>query len=466
MKYGIAGLMIVFVCFMDVAASPLKIVFEPTFYSYNNADLTDYKQSTYNQNKATQSRNTDDRATFTLSTVTLDYAKKYLNSELFMTIRADGYWGNDTLGKNSQSSLMFDRLYARTAFGYDSWVAVGRQRYGIGEAVNEYFFNSIIDGAVMNLSVDIYGIPLKFDLMGDVTGLSSTPANTNRFSTIKKDDEQTDDFKGNTVSVRGGGKVGYYCAKMFGYYVRYSASHDGGSDISDDGRTTVNKVDGDYLYIYGGRLFNDFHVFGKADFTLVFSDGYDFQQDRDVRYNGRSFAFNYEFNLNSTKFQPWKYLNNIRFNFSIGQFGENYCGMDSDGLGGLLLDDYYGYKMSAIAGPYHFIDYDKDEANPTYVDRSVSKNFIKTGIMLSVWYVDMDYSFLLLKDCTKKEMGKLHALSLNYVDDNLKVFLRGEYFKPGQYYKKTGANNSFVPAGSDPFYCVSLGARYEFTLLD
>ena len=466
MKYGIVGMIMIWFCVSYAESSPLNIVFEPAFYSFNNADLTNYNQSKYDNNKAVQSRNTDDRAVFSLSTVTLDYRKKYLNSEFFMTMRADGYWGNDTLGKNSRSSLLFDKLYARTAFGYDSWVAIGRQEYGIGDSVNEYIFNSTIDGIVTNISVDVFGHPLVVDIMGDVTGISSTPADTNKFSTIKKDDEQVDDFKGNTVSIRAGGKLGYYCAKFFGYYVRYAASQEGGSDISDDGRTTLNKVDGDYMYMYGGRLYNDFHVFGKADFTMAFSDGYDYQQDRDIRYKGKAFVLNYEFNLNNTRFQPWKYLNNVRFRFSIGQFGENYCGMDSDGLGGLLLDDYYGYKMSAIAGPYHFVDYAKEQDNPTYVDRSVSKNFIKTGLMISLWYMDLDYTFLMLKDCKKNAMGKLHVLSLNYVDDNFKVYLQGEYYKPGTYYKKEGSTNSFVPNGSDPFYCISLGARYEFTLLD
>jgi hypothetical protein len=450
----------------EIKAAPFEVIFESKGYLFDNADLNKYNQSKYQENSAVQSSNTDDKTAFALSSVMIKYRKNYLNSEFIMDVKADGFWGNDNLDKNSKSSLKFENLFAKTYFWRNSYFSIGRQSYEIGDSVHEYFFNSKVDGATLNLSIDIFGFPLKASGMGDVIGISYIPPNTDTFSAIRKDDEQTEDYRGNTVSTRGGGKVEYLFIKYFYYYTRYAASSKGGTDVNQNGFSDLNKVDGDYFYMRGFRLYRDLYFLGKFDYTNAKSDGYDYQYNRDKRYKGSAYVFNYEFNLNKTPYVPVFKINNVKFYYSKGKFSENFCGMESDSLGGLLLGDYYGYRTSAIAGAYHFVDYAKNPDSPTYVDRSVSKQFTRFGAGLSIFLFEFDFGITILRDYTGEKMGKLNTFSVKYKDENLTLHADWEYFTPGEYYIKTGETNHYVPCGKDRFSCISAGAIYNFTLID
>ena len=469
-KYFIAALGI-FISFA-LNSSPVELEFSAEYFVFDNADMAKYNQGDYEKNQPLKNENTDDKTSFMLSTLMINYSKRYLNTDFAIKTKTEGYWGNDNLGENSRNNfLYFENLYASVYFTDFIYARIGRQNYSIGHAAKDYIFSDIIDGLKVSSGFLVKDIPMEIDFITDVTGVASKPETTNKFSHIDKDDDNIEDFNGDTLSVRTGLSVSYYCADLFAYYLRYAASRQGGADISENGANTANKADGDYLTLYGLRLYHDNYLFGKNDLTAAFCSGYDFQYNEDLKYSGYSIVFNNEYDFSRVFAFNSFYLKNIKTLLSVGYFSSDFCSMKGDAIGGYLLDKYYGYHPSAVAGPYAFIDYDKKYAAETYVDKTASKIFYQFSVITSFDFgLSFDLSYLRMTANSKEAKGKVMGDNLSaaflYDMNNVKFKLGGEIFMPGNYYKQVSETNAYVPKGKDPFYCVFFSMSYGFTLLD
>jgi hypothetical protein len=452
--------------------SPLSLTIKSDYYSYKDPDMAAYNQNIYNQNQAFQSLNTDDDIAFALTDLSLDYNKKYLNSEIFIKMRYRGFWGNDNLGENSQNSAIFyDNLYVDFYFTENSYIGIGRMNYSIGDALTDYFFDDIIDGAIIKYKSTAYGYPFDISVMSDITGMASRPDEAENFYMIKKDDEEIEDFQGDTVSTRYGANASFWFFKSFIYYVRYAASKKGGADIAQNGDTSTNLVDGDYLVLGGTRLFYDFKKWGMADLTYAYSTGYDFQYSANHKYNGSGVSINYSGDIIQMSGYSENFVKNIKASLSLGLFTDGYCGMKGASFGDSLLDEYYGYSVAPYAGAYHFHDYGKISDAPTYTDKTVSKTFYK--LMVSTIFrmgIEFDVGLLLITANENGEtgiiMGNEYITGIRYSFNNVVFGGTFSTFQPGDYYKSRSAANPYIPSGKDPFYSYKFSFTSKFTIIE
>ncbi len=461
-----------FIPSLPVSSSPLTLDFETYYYSFIDPDMTSYNQADYAENQPDQTLNTDDNIAFAMTSLILNYNKKYLNSELFIKMRFEGFWGNDNIGENSENSAYYyDNLYTNFYFTTNSYIGIGRMDYKIGDSLNDYFFDDIIDGIVMMHKSTYLQYPYDVSIMADIMGMTSRPEGTSRFDFIQKDDEEIEDFQGDTISTRIGGNASFWFFRGFAYYIRYAASKQGGADIAQNGDTSANTVDGDYLTTGGGRLFYDFKFWGKADLTCAYSYGYDFQYDTDHKYSGTGIAANYAGDMAEIFDLQGSMIKNIFTSLSFGMFSEGYCGMRGVSYDEILLDDYYGYSVAPYADAYHFYDYAKDEDAKTYTDRSVAKTFYKIIVTTVLRMgLEMDLGFIMLtaneNGDTGIPMGNEYIAAARYGLNNVVFSATFNLFQPGSYYTDNSQSNPYIPAGKDPFYGFMFSFISKFTLID
>jgi hypothetical protein len=402
----------------------------------------------------------------------LDYSKRYLNTELYMKMRFEGYWGNDNLGENSASAPMFfDSLYTSFYFSERSFIRIGRQDYSIGSSIHDYFFDYIIDGALIKFESRALDRPWDISIMSDITGMATLADETRRFKHINKDPEVMEDFNGDTLSARFGFNASFWFARTFVYYVRYGASKAGGADISHNGLSTVNKPDGDYLVMGGGRLYYDFNKFGYTDLTYAASTGYDFQYSTNIKYQGQAVVFNYRTDIIKIADLSERIVKSVLTGISVGYFSDGFCGMRGASFGDSLLDEYGGYTPAPYAGAYHFYDYSKIKDGETFVDRSIAKTFYR--FTLSTLFragveAAFDYIRLYANESEKTNilMGYLYSGSLSYIHENVTFKTGIGVFMPDSYYPSRSAENSFIPAGKDPFTVLTFSFTSKFSLTE
>jgi len=433
------------------------LTFEFTSYAYtfDNADFRYYDHTMYQRYKSVDYLNTDDRMSFIYYNITINYSRKYKNSEFFLKIYRSGFYGSDNLegrddGKNP---ILFSNIY----FIYYPFKGfsfkLGRYYFNIGDAKKDYFFSDTIDGIVFtyDLSKNI-----SFKLEGDILGIGARPEGTRIWFGIEKDDEIIEDFNGDVISARGGLIAKAYFAKVFSFILRYGATTDGGADISESGRSIVNRADGDYLSLSGLRLFYDFDFFGSTDLTVAYSYGQDRQYERDKTYNGFAVALNHSAKIDT------KYLRKI--GLSTGYFHPKFCSMKAASMGGILLWAYKGYFASPYAYFYHFKDYSKRAFGKTYVDKTASKTFAKYNMDFKLLRkLKLKYHTLVLfaNEDKLKYMGWENEITLNLNLEYLLFELMGAIYLPSKYYKRRAYYNTYIPWGNKPFYGMSFSATYK-----
>lgn len=447
------------------AQIPLEINFSTYGYYFNNADFLKYDAYQYVQNQYDENTNTDDEVKFIYSDISLNYKRQYLSTIFEVDISRSGYWGTDNLAGRDDGSNPFNFnlinfiYYPEIGFEFQ----FGRFHYNIGDAETDYFFNDTIDGIKFIYDFShVYKRNASVEIIADVLGIASKPSESYAWSAIDKDDEIVDNFQGDTISFRTGFNVKYEFVKLFSYYLRYAASTQGGSDISENGKNDVNWADNDFLWLSGARLFYDAEKYGSGDFTLAYSLGKDYQYAGDHDYNGFAAVLNYNIEMEDL----YPEVDNFFFTgstFSIGYFSSKMCTMKASSPGGTLLMGYKGYFQSPYASFYHFKDNAKVEGEVSDIDKTVPKIFTKCILDFSFWDTYSEFSLMPIWANHTEEvsyMGTEAEYNLNYKHEAIIVNFTIAAYLPSKYYKEKSVLYTYLPEGDDIFYGVGFGVTY------
>jgi hypothetical protein len=346
-------------------------------------------------------------------------------------------------------------------------ISFGRHRFSIGNVDNDfffkvesghrdYFFSDTIDGITFKQKYNIGGRPSALILMGDILGMGARPADSRIWFGVSKDKEEMDNFNGDVVSARAGAMFDYWFVRTFAFYLRYGASSEGGADISENGKNSINQADNDFLFMGGVRLSENFGDAGMGDFTFAWSEGRDYQFDDTHKYSGFGTSVNYTYPVKSV-------LDKI--SMSVGYFHPDFCSMKADSPAGLTMWAWKGYFAAPYAYFYHFRDYQKREYEQSNVDKTVSKSFGKIMfdfLLFEKLKVYTGFLALFANEGAADQvyMGTEAELNLGYQIENIRFELRSGIYLPSDYYKERSADNTYMPAGSDPFYGAGLICTY------
>lgn len=445
MRYYRVIILIVLVTFFQKAmifakTSSFSVSFLSDFYHFNNADLKSYQSR--------MQAETDDKATFIFSTLSLSYFRYASDSIFEVEAYRSGFWGNDNLeGKDTVNSyserkgtnpILLKRLSFKYFISPEISIRLGRFRYALGSVQREYFFTDTIDGTLLEWK---WGKDFSIQIESDLLSLSSKPEETYLYSNISKDEEQIENFEGDTLSLRYGLALNVPYFKIFGFFIRYSANTQGGADRSENGLNSNNRADGDYL-IWGGSRYHVSLNFIKLTWSGAYSFG------KNYLYSGTK-----EFQGYGASAELFVRRKNVRARFSTAYFSENYMGMKALSMSQFLLYTYLGLFSSPYAGAYHFQN--QDAKRPKYfIDSAISYNWKKGKIA---------FSFLQLWDTkSHKNMGKELGIVLFYELKNLRLKAKAGFFIPGAFFKE---HSSFcLPRGNDVFYGTMISCHYYFSL--
>ncbi len=464
---------------------PISLYFTNYFYSFENADFENYNKETFRKNQAISTKNTDDSYNLIYSELRLISTHTHDKSYFHIDMSRWSHWGadnaqgnreNDEKNRtgNGQNTIIFTQLYFMHPLSDSLFLTLGRHKYDIGNSYWDYFFSDIIDGAVLNYT---WEKNLHIQFMMDTLSNSVVREDVGIYGSTNKDDEQIENFQGDTISTRIGANIhwqfpqeknlsidhwGLRGWRTFSYYLRYGANNLGGSDLAEDGKNSYNKADKDFLHMSGIRLYGDF--FEKAlsfDITWAYASGQDMQFTDNHVYNGQAGAINiiWETKMDTTfKNHLW---------LSGGYFHPRFASLKGRSMGGMLLWGYKRYYPSPYTSFYHFRDYAKQKETPSYVDRTNAKTFGKIKEKFQIDRFTSSLSFLGLWETQSGEyMGSEIEFSIKY---NMKYKMGKLNFSqssalyiPTNYYEKHSEKNAFLPTGKNTFYGFQF--RVEYTL--
>ena len=457
----------------------LSLRFDSTALHFNNLDLVDYDADVFAKEKSNESKNTDDRGTTIFGTLAFEFSVQYKKTEFFLNISRQGYWGFDNFqGRDDgQNPILINRLYFIYYPMKDMSIHFGRQVYQIGEAHTDFFFSDVVDGLKIDYSPFDW---LKANVLLDIVSLAFRPPNINIYSIIRKDDEDLNNFQGNTVSLRFGfastftlpeemivsmgadkwmNELGFI---PFTYLLRYGASTQGSADLSENGRNNLNQADNDFLSLSGLRIYAKFQNSSKLDFTLGYSNGRDtqFTVENSRIYNHIGLALNYEITFQNESNQDY-----TKLFINLGYFHQDFASLNARSMGGLLVWGLNNYRVSPYAYFYHFRDHGKKRSAPERVDQTNSKTFVKLGGEWRRESMIINGNFLgLLQTEGSQYMGTEIELNFSYVLDNIQLTLTPAIYFPSEYYPKLSAKNPFIASGTDTLYAIRFIVQYVLDL--
>lgn len=454
----------------------LKLKFQSSGYHFNNADQLEYNQSTYENNQPVDRLNSDDRLSILASGVQLDFHQRYKFSEFFATVRQSGAWGSDSLEGTPEkgNTLTYNQLYFTYYLNRDMSYSLGRFRFTLEDTANEYFFNDTVDG--FEWRHDLF-LGISYRALFDVLGVAAKPENTRVWFSLSKDEESIDDFQGDVVTMRAGLVLDHelfsmfdnpFKYKIFSFYLRYGANTQGGADIAENGKSSLNAADNDFLWNSGVRISYDLNGYWITDFTFSYSKGADNQFNSVKKYDDVAAAWNQRFDLT-----PLEWPLDLLIDLSAGYFGPKFAGMKANSPGGLLLTAYKGYFLSPYAYFYHFRDNAKRSFEIGAVDKTVSKSFAKIGFSTYIGGLLPSVSALVLfanegtNDGARTfgeqnvYMGMEIESSIRYNVDNIDFVFFYSMFMPGKYYEKRKAENVYLPQGTEPMTGLGLTVDYK-----
>ncbi|HPQ49803.1 MAG TPA: hypothetical protein PK663_07645 [Spirochaetota bacterium] len=414
----------------------ILLYFDTDSYFFNNSDFNSYNSYLFSLYRSNQLKNTDDAVFFIYSNLGLRLYNKNDLTSFYTDFYISGLWGNDNLENNNPNNLMIKEIYFD--FNYNNFIIrFGRQRFSLGDSINEYIFYDIIDALVIGYYFKYLDLKFSFDIMGIANKTEGY-----LFSSIQKDDENLDDFEGKKISYRTGFIINYQFIKTFFYYVYYGANKSGGADISENGLNTLNKPDNDFLFLTGLRLYYE-----NTDFTFIYSYGKDYKIEKDRKYNSFGAVFNFKTELK-----------NFSTYVGAGYFQPGFCGFKGFSPGEVLLYGYKGYFAYPYVGSYHFIDYSKYNT-PTYIDATNTKAFVKLKNRLDIFLGIELINTMFFDTELKKYMGIENIISTDIKIESVNIdIFYGIYFPSKGYYSKIA--NSFINVGNDPFYTIGFKVSY------
>ncbi len=466
-------------CFFVPSLESLSIKFDSTALHFNNLDFNDYDPEIFSDEKSNENKNTDDRGTTIFGNLAFDFSIKYKKTEFFLNISRQGYWGTDNFqGRdNGQNPILINRLYFAYYPTKNLSINFGRQFYQIGEAHTDFFFSDVVDGVRLDYSPFDW---LKANMLFDIVALAFRPPNINIYSIVRKDDENLNNFQGNTVNFRFGFAPNFTLPQEnissmgasrwmeqlgflpFTYLLRYGASTRGSADLSENGRNNLNQADNDFLSLSGLRIYVQFKNSSRLDVTFGYANGRDtqFTIENSRIYNNIAFALNYEIFLQGKSDREYTKLFT-----NFGYFHQDFASLNSRSMGGILVWGLNNYRASPYAYFYHFRDHAKISSAPERVDQTNSKTFVKLGAQWRRKSMIINGNFLsLLQTEGSQYMGTEIELNFSYLLDNLKVTLTPAAYFPSKYYPKLALSNPFITDGTDTLYAIRFIAEYVLDL--
>ncbi|MCS6985399.1 MAG: hypothetical protein NZM25_09790 [Leptospiraceae bacterium] len=492
---------------------------------FDNADLRKLNES----NQATIDL-TDDR-------LSLAYSRFFLNlffplSETFffrVDVFKNGFWGNDQLGgastnNNSASTpigadpFAFGELYLQSVIWRTNWsdlmVRVGRQFFEIGGVTNDYMLRDILDAITVHYAdsrVGNFHLLLfdVFQMAGDAT------LNVNYVRFFSHDNRRVQNFNGDVNTIRHGlvyesrnilrwrrestSKDPALRARLYGFFARFGAVSQGGSDRTNLG-ATGNFADNDYTAMVGNRwnFTMPMPLAFKNELRVYVDGAYSFGIDRrlptaagesqdidtrgyaggggvdfyiyDIREN-----FDVEVNLDGFWAKgPHYNRNGIQTSHGFVSFKGNY-------MGGLLLNRFWGVRPYAYVANNGIADFPHEYNKKSgawfgHIGGAITfYDLVRLG--LDYWLVgDTGKSELFASGDTSwvtstvlkaqerhgKLMGQEMNLSLNYFHSKYwTVYVIGAVFLPGAYYATPGIKPN-SPYGHDTFWGFLIGSRLIF----
>ena len=205
-----------------------------------NSDFHSYDTEVFNKNQASSSLNTDDRFAVVYGDLIFRYQYLSNKTNFYLDISKQAYWGSGNFQGTDQglNPILINRLYFTLTPIESFTFTFGRHRYTLGDAVIDTVFSTIIDGMQIQYKPSNW---FHLILMGDVMSVASQVEYAGIYSIIKKDTEVISNFKGDSISVRGGAVFNFSILsalnlKTFGYYLRYGANNLGGADRAQSGK--------------------------------------------------------------------------------------------------------------------------------------------------------------------------------------------------------------------------------------
>lgn len=492
---------------------------------FDNADLRKLNES----NQATIDL-TDDR-------ISLAYSRFFLNmffplSDTFffrVDVFKNGFWGNDQLGGASTNNnaastpigadpFAFGELYLQSVLfstkSSDLMIRIGRQFFEIGGATNDYMLRDILDAITLHYADSRAGSfhLLLFDVFqmaGDAT------ININYVRFFSHDNRRVQNFNGDVNTIRHGlvyesrnilkwsretqPKDPVLRTRIYGFFARFGAVSQGGSDRTNLG-ATGNFADNDYVAMFGNRwnlnyplplpFRNELRVYADG----AFSFGVDRRlptaagESQDIDANGYAGGGGVDFYMFDLA-QSWDIELNLdgfwakgpNFNQNGIQTSHGFVSFKGNYMGGLLLNRFWGVRPYAYVANNGIADFPHEynkKSGAWFAHGGTGVTFqdlLRLGF--DYWIVtDTGYSELWQSGNTAnvtstvlkaqqrhgKLMGQEFNLSLTYFHSKYwTVYLIGAMFLPGEYYATPGIKPN-SPYGQDTFWGFLLGSRLIF----
>ncbi len=499
-----------------VEESPFRpfLYFETEVANFNNADLRDYEAA--DPVVFIDVFDTDDRTVVGYSRIGGGFQYDVIDDFTFdAAVSGVGLYG----GTGGESAGLFvDRLAfnwspVNNDMGYVG-ITVGRVPFNIGGAYKDYFFDDIVDGAIVDLMLNKAG---GFRLLADYFASSFRPDDINLVSgtdsgteTIRAEGDSNIWRLGaiyeNTTLVKG------LELRAFGFYADIGATGPEGTGSSRNFGVLSygNQADNDYTWMAGGRAgyrldAGKFNMLTYGEFAQ--SGGVDREAVQvglfDVENSGTAFGVGVmpEFKLNTNfgvrAIVHFYYASGAEYAGENGaRFNHGFTSMKARQIGGFATDRIAGWHPSAYVG------YDGIAHAPHNIERISGTMQIHGGLgfdiirqvqlNLDFYYfqdtsstnfdvadaptasAEVPYGYtefdLLAQDRFGKTLGFEIDAELRYQPlEFLTFYARGGMFIPGEFYEVTvdrsvgrGGDSRTSLGGTDNFIAGSLGTVVEF----
>lgn len=474
----------------------LQVYFDNQLFGFSNGDLRQTDTSSLDTVE-----NSDDEVLLGYMELGIKFEALLIdNLRFYVDLYKTGFWGNDS----AEFVSKYNNFYLREAHFHAPLLGgllnlkLGRQRYGVSTNKQHrcYVFNDIVDAAVVDVSLNLFGVEGFIDLFS-----MNSPAESFYIMRSERHEYVLDNFNGDVNIIRMGlipylnlGKL--MRVRPFLLYTRLGATYSGESDSGGAEEsvagTSGNYADNDWLFLLGGAVqinMGRISIFAEA----AYSTGVDRKRDPvpDVSISGIMIHGSLRMNLSS-----WLGATLTGFYAGGGDTDadgnyKNYGFVSFKGsrAGGFLFQNYYGAYASAIVD-YSGLSYEPFEtwrrapmmmfSLGFFVDHldiaRMAKSNNRSGLSfnLDLWFYfdtsssSADYSRSLPSDVEdQKRLGKFMGyeadvkLAYGLYQGSLELGIEAGLFVPYDFFLLP-VSVAKAPYGKDTFWGASLYTRIRF----